>query len=65
MLENPDFEQNHYSKPAIGIDKIGQDNIRLMKWIAFYDRSFFEKINYYDMMGYICKNLIKNEISEL
>ena len=34
MLENPNFEQNHYSKPASEIYKIGHDSIRLMKWIC-------------------------------
>ena len=39
MLENPDFEQNYWSRKATGIYKIGHDSIRLMKWICFYDRS--------------------------
>ena len=34
MLENLDFEQNYYSRTAIGIYKIGHDAIRLMKWLA-------------------------------
>ena len=25
-----------------------------MKWLAYYDRSYYENINYYDMMGSIC-----------
>ena len=33
-LESPDFEQDHYSRIAIGIYKIGHDSIRLMKWLA-------------------------------
>ena len=32
MIENPDFEQNFWSRTATGIYKIGHDNIRLMKW---------------------------------
>ena len=39
MLENPDFEQNYWSRTATGIYKIGHDSIRLMKWICYYDRS--------------------------
>ena len=31
-----------------------------MKWICYYGRPYFENINYYDMMGPVCKHL--NEI---
>ena len=58
MLENPNFEQNYWSRTATGIYKIGHDSIRLMKWISYYDRSYYENINYYDLMGSICKYLI-------
>ena len=30
-----------------------------MKWWAYYDRSYSEKKNYYDLMGSIFKNLIE------
>ena len=59
MLENPDFEQNYWSRTATGIYKIGHDSIRLMKLICFYDRSFYENINYYDLMGSICRYIIE------
>ena len=62
MLENSDFEQNYWSRTAKRIYKIGHDSIRLMKWICFYDRSYYENINYYDLMGSICNHL--NEISK-
>ena len=62
MLENPNFEQNKYSITSTGIYKIGHDCIRLMKWICYHDRSYYENINYYDLMGSICKHL--NEISK-
>ena len=62
MLLNPNFEQNCWSKTANGIYKIGHDSIRLMKFICYYDRSFYENINYYDLMGSICNHL--NEISK-
>ena len=42
MLENPNFEQNKYSITSTGIYKIGHDSIRLMKWICYYDRSYYE-----------------------
>ena len=61
MLENPNFEQNHYSIVSTGIYRIGHDSLRLMKWICYYDRSYYENINYYDMMGSVCNYL--NEIS--
>ena len=62
MLENHDFEQNHYSINSTGIYKIRQDIIRLVKWICYYDRSYYEDINYYNMVGSICISL--NEISQ-
>ena len=61
MNENPDFEKDYYSRTATGIYRIGHDSTRLMRWLAYYDRSFHENINYYDLMESISKNL--NEIS--
>ena len=60
MLMNPIFEQNKYSLTSKGIYKIAHDSIRLIKWICFYDRSFYENINYYDLMASILTCL--NEI---
>ena len=60
MIKNPDFEQIYWSKSATGIYKIGHDSIRLIKWICYYDRSFYENINYYDLMASILTCL--NEI---
>ena len=62
MLKNPNFEQNKYSLTSSGIYKIGHDSTRIMKWICYYDRSCYENINYYDLMGSICNHL--NEISK-
>ena len=61
MLLNPSFEQNHWSTTATGIYKIGHDSVRLMKWICYYDRSYYENINYFDLMGSICE-FLKNDI---
>ena len=58
MLKNPNFEQNRYSITSKGIYKIGHDSIRLMKWICYYDRSYFENINYFDLMASICRYFI-------
>ena len=41
MMKNPDFEQDYWSTTATGIHKKGYDSIRLMKWICYYNRSFF------------------------
>ena len=55
MLKHPDFKQNYWSRTASGIYKIGHDSIRLMKWICYYDRSYYENINYYYLMASVCK----------
>ena len=55
MLEMSDFQQDYWSKTATGIYKIGHDCIRIMEWICYYDRSYNENINYYDLMGSICR----------
>ena len=60
MIINHDFEQDFYSRTAMGIYKNGHDNIRLMKWLAYYDRSYYENINYYDLMGSIVKSIKEN-----
>ena len=57
MLKNLDFEQDYWSRTASGIYKIRQDCFRIMKWLAYYDRSYYENLNYYDLMGSVCKNL--------
>ena len=62
MLKNSDFEQDFWSKSAIGIHKLGHDSIRLNKCICYYDRSCNENINYKDSMGSVCKYI--NEISQ-
>ena len=62
MLKNSDFEQNYWSKTSQGVYKIGLDSLRLMKWICYYDRSYYENINYYDLMTSILTCL--NEISK-
>ena len=38
ILRNPDFEHEYWSGTALGIYKIGYESIRLMKWLAYYDR---------------------------
>ena len=58
MLENQDFEQNYWSRMAKGVYKIGHDSVRLVKCLAYFDRSYYENINYYDLMGSILSCLI-------
>ena len=62
ILKNPDFEQSYWSRTAHGVYKIAHDSIRLMKLICYYDRSYDEIINYYDLMVSVCNFL--NEISK-
>ena len=62
MLENSDFQQGYWSRTATSTYKIGHDSIKLMKWICSYDRSCYENINYYDLMGSVLKCL--NEFSK-
>ena len=50
MIKNPYSEQNHYSKISKCINKTGHDSFRIMKWLAFYDRSYCENIKYYGLM---------------
>ena len=62
MLLNLNFEQNYWSRTATGIYKIGHDCVRLMKYICYYDRSCYENLNYYDLMGSICNHLFEISI---
>ena len=55
MLENLNFEQNKYSITSTGNYKLAHDSIRLMKWIRYYDRSYYENIIYYDLMESVCR----------
>ena len=59
MSANPYFEQNHYSITSTGVYKFAHDSIRVMKWICYYDRSYYENINFYDLMGSICRYIIE------
>ena len=45
MMKNPDFEQDYWSRTATGIYRIGHECIRLMKWICYYDRLYYENVN--------------------
>ena len=37
MLENPNFEQDYWSRTAM--------SIRLTKWLIYYDRSYYDDMN--------------------
>ena len=39
MLKKPYFEQDNYSRTAIGLYKIGKNSMRTMNWLAYNDRS--------------------------
>ena len=62
MLQNPDFEQDYWSRTATGLYRIGHSSIRLVKWLAYYDRSFYENINYFNLISSVLTCL--NEISQ-
>ena len=62
MILIPDFQKNYWSRTTEGIYKIGHDSIRLMKWLIYYDRSYYDNMNYSDLMGSICEYL--NEMSQ-
>ena len=53
MIKNPNFEMNKYSLTSTGIYKTGHDSIRLMKWICYFDRSYYNNSNYFNLMGSI------------
>ena len=61
ISENPNFEQDHYSRTATGIYKIGHDGIRLTKWLVYFDRSYFESTGCYDLLSSVLK--CSNEIT--
>ena len=47
MLKNPNFEQNKHSLSSTGTYiYIAHDSIGLMNWLCYYDRSYYENINY-------------------
>ena len=62
MLLYPNFKQDYRSRTAEGIYKKGHDSSRLLKWLIYYDRSYYNNnMNYFDLMRSICKHL--NDLS--
>ena len=57
MLENPDFEQGYWSRTAESIYSIGHDSIRKMNWLIYYNRSCYDRMIYFDLMGSIVKTV--------
>ena len=45
MMKVPDFEQNYYSRTAIGNFRIGHVIIRIVTWLAYHDKNY-GNINY-------------------
>ena len=37
MLQNPNSEQDYYSRTAISLYRIGHESTRSMKWLAYFD----------------------------
>ena len=44
--KNRDFEENYYSETAEGTFKYDQFSIRIMKWLCYADRHYYENVNY-------------------
>ena len=47
MNENPDLEQNYFSRQAKSLSKIGPDSFRILKRMAYYDL-YYDNRNYSD-----------------
>ena len=58
------FEEKYHSETAEGVLKIGQCSIRLLKFLRFADRSFYEFLNYLELMGTVSTCLNEYHISE-
>ena len=59
MSKNFDSAQNYYSTAVTSKQKIGHDSIRKMKCLACFNKSYYENINYFDLMGSILNYLIE------
>ena len=42
MLQNQDSEQDYWLRTAIDIYKIGHNSIRLLEWLIFCGRSYYD-----------------------
>ena len=63
MKKNPDFEENYFSETAEWILKYDQHSIRIMKWLCYADRPYYENVNYMVLMATFLTCL--NELSYL
>ena len=59
-LENPNLEQDFCLVTARGIYNIGHDSTRIITWLAYYDKSFYENVTYFALMGSILNYLKKS-----
>ena len=48
MLENPEFEEDIYSRTATGSYKVGHDSLRLFKRLIYHDQSYYDNMNHFD-----------------
>ena len=55
-MENPNLEQNYWSRTAEGAYRIGHNSIQFLK-ICYDDRSYQENIVYYNKMESVLKYL--------
>ena len=63
MKKIPDFEEYYFSETAEGIIKYDQYSLRILKWLCYADRPFYENVNYFALMATSLTCL--NEISYL
>ena len=61
MKKIPGFEDYFFSETAEGIIKYDQYFIRILKWLCYADRPFYENLNYFVLMATFLTCL--NEIS--
>ena len=57
MIKNPDFEQDYWSRTARAKYKIGHVAIRTMKWLIYSDRSYYDNMKNFDLIGSIVKSI--------
>ena len=51
MSENLNFEPDHSSRTAEDFYKVGHDSIRLLKWLFYHECSYYDNMNYFELMG--------------
>ena len=53
MIINSDFEQDYYSRQQQVFTELDKTLLDFLKWLASFDRSYYENLNYNDLMCFI------------